>query len=107
MDNISEQLYPMNEPGVFVKAEFYYNIGGMNYLTGRVEKRGYYISVYPVKREQKDGYVTETSSAYTGVKQCLHECKRRSKNAEKAASEKLGVVLFVETHSAYAQSYDL
>lgn len=38
-----------------LKIELYYDLGGMNYFTGRAENRGYYLSVTPVERGMRDG----------------------------------------------------
>ena len=61
----------------FLKIEIYYNIGGMNYFTGRAENRGYYISVSPV---YKDG-ILESYTSFTGIKQCLSTVSRKSEKA--------------------------
>jgi hypothetical protein len=45
-----------------------YNKGGMNYFNHRSEPRGIYISVTPLKVENRGGYVMETYVAYSGVK---------------------------------------
>jgi hypothetical protein len=70
--------------GNTLKVEVYYNLGGMNYFTSRVEKRGYYLSVCPVKRTVSEcgSYATETYGAFTGVKELIMEVKRKSKKAE-------------------------
>lgn len=61
----------------FLKIEIYYNLGGMNYFTGRAENRGYYISVSPVYR---DG-ILESYTSFTGIKQCLTTVSRKSEKA--------------------------
>lgn len=65
----------------FLKIEFYYNLGGMNYFTGRPENRGYYISVSPV---YKNG-ITESYTSFTGAKQCLKAVPRKSEKAQREA----------------------
>ena len=65
----------------YLKVEVTYNIGGMNYFTGKDEPRGYYLSVLPVERDGR----FESYQAFSGVKQCILEVKRQSKKqAEKA-----------------------
>lgn len=64
-----------------LKVELYYELGGMNYFTGRAEARGYYLSVSPVQRSG----VFETYTGFTGVKHCLLPVSRQSKKAEKEA----------------------
>lgn len=47
--------------------------------------RGYYVSIVPVKLEEKNGYVTRTVEAYSGVKKHLLAVTRKSAKAEKEA----------------------
>lgn len=68
----------------FIKIELYYDLGGVNYFTHRIKPRGYYLSVYPV--EHARGF--ESFTAFTGVSECISECKRQSKKAEAEAREK-------------------
>lgn len=87
--NISEKYLKINEnthdKSTHIKICFCYDLGGMNYFTGREKKRGYYLTVYPV--EKKNGM--ESFTAFTGVSECVEECKRQSKKAEANALEKL------------------
>ena len=59
-----------------VKVQLYYSKGGMNYFTGKAEARGYYVSVSPVKIEVRDGWRSETTSAFSGIKECVREVSR-------------------------------
>ena len=72
---------------VFVKVETYYNLGGMNYFTYKVELRGYYLSVTPVERVDHGSYITESCTAFSGYKMLLKEVKRKSKKAEMEAEQ--------------------
>lgn len=72
---------------VFLKVEVYYNLGGMNYFTYKVEPRGYYLSVTPIERVNRGGYITETCAAFSGYKVLLKEVKRKSKKAETEAEQ--------------------
>lgn len=57
-----------------IEVNVYYSKGGMNYFTGRVTPRGYYISVKPVtKREGIISYVL-----FSGSGQLLLETNRYS-----------------------------
>ncbi len=67
-----------------IKVYVSYNIGGMNYFTGSVEQRGYYLHCTPVDRRENGG---EIVTAFTGAKQLLLEVKRKSKKAEQKAIE--------------------
>lgn len=71
----------------FIKIYVHYDLGGMNYFTGREKKRGYYITVLPVER----GGNLEGFTAFTGISELLAECKRKSTKAEIAALEKVPV----------------
>lgn len=66
-----------------IKVELYYCLGGLNVFTYKDEKRGYYISCCPVER--KRGF--ESFTAFSGWKQCLVECARKSK-AKQSEAEK-------------------
>lgn len=67
--------------GTHINVEVSYNKGGVSYFTGRTVRRGYYLSVQPVKRER--GMVSfELYSAHTLL---LMEASRYSvKQFEKA-----------------------
>ena len=79
-----------------LKSEVYYNKGGENVWNGRRERRGYYISVSPVKRERG----CESYTAWTGLKQCVLEVKRSSSKKANEAEEyfKNHVEEFIQTH---------
>jgi hypothetical protein len=64
-----------------LKIQVYYSKGGMNYFQGVNEPRGYYLSVSPVERVKGDGYTTESSTAFSGVKRLVLETKRSSDKA--------------------------
>lgn len=83
-----------NSQGVtHLKIELYYNLGGMNYFTNRVENRGYHLSVSPIKKVEKNGYISETYTAYSGITQNVKEVKRKSKKAELEAEQIANEVL--------------
>ena len=68
-----------NYPNVtHLKAEIYYSLGGMNYFTSKVERRGYYMSIMPVESSNRHGCVMESYTAFTGLKQCVFEVSRKS-----------------------------
>lgn len=50
--------------------------GGLNYWDYKQEEKGYYLSVSPVKRENHDGYSTETSTLFTGYKSFIQTANR-------------------------------
>lgn len=71
------------------KIQLYYNLGGENYFSGKQEKRGYYVSVTPVHLEDNGHYIVETSTAWSGIKECLLEVKRKSTKSENKAIDML------------------
>ena len=68
-----------------IKVDVFYDIGSD--WAWDYHPRGYYMSAVPVKVEDKGGYVAETSSAYSGVRQLIKEVKRKSKKSELEAEE--------------------
>lgn len=66
-----------NDKNNKIITEIYYDIGGMNYFTSKVKKRGYYFSITP--EERSDGFRTYTG--FSGVKTCILEVARKSKSA--------------------------
>ena len=69
----------------FLKCELYYSLGGMNYFTYKYERRRYYLSVSPVVKKDMDGCMMESYEAFSGIKKCLVEVKRKSKTKEALA----------------------
>jgi hypothetical protein len=66
----------------------YYDIGGYNLGTHKEKPRGYYISVTPVERWERNGLISESITAFTGYYDLLKPCNRKSKKAEAEALEK-------------------
>ena len=75
-----ERLYKVNNNtnATHLKAQIYYALGGSNMFTYENEARGYYVSVCPVKREERDGFTMESFIAFTGLKQCVLPVQRKS-----------------------------
>lgn len=65
-----------------LKTEVYYCLGGTNYFTGEPKKRGYYVSVTPVKKWTQNGVKMESFVAFTGFSKLIKEVSRKSKAAE-------------------------
>jgi len=76
-----------------IKVELYYYLGGYNYFTYKEEKRGYYISVTPVSRSERQGYTMESVTMFRGVKQLIKEVARKS---VKAATEATALAVEAE-----------
>lgn len=74
-----------NDKNNKITTEIYYDIGGMNYFTSKVEKRGYYFSITP--EEHSDGFRTYTG--FSGAKTCILEVARKSKSAYEKAKAML------------------
>lgn len=80
----------------FVRCGLHYSKGGHNCISGQPEKRGYYISVAPVKR---DGFL-ETYVLFTAGKWLTLECARRSPKRDAEALK-----MFDETHQNLARKF--
>lgn len=76
-----------------IKVHTFYDLGGMNYFTGRPNKRGFYVSCTPVKKEDRGGYGMESTILGSGYKQLCKEVTRRTKKAE-AEAEAVAEVLY-------------
>ena len=62
-----------------LKIEVYYDKGGINYFNGKVEPRGYWLSMRQVEREKRDnGIFIESYGMFSGAKSFLKEVKRYS-----------------------------
>lgn len=72
-----------------LRVEVYYNKGGYNLWTHKEEKRGYYASIMPVRR---DGFM-ESYTCFTGVKQLIKEVNRKSDKAYTDAVNAAGDVI--------------
>lgn len=70
-----------------VKCHLSYELGGVNWGTGKHEARGYYAHISPVSLEDFEGNVIESYVAFSGGKWLLVECGRQGakKEAEAAA----------------------
>jgi hypothetical protein len=62
--------------GQTYEVELFYALGGMNYFTGTVEGRGYYLSVRPV--EIGEGWKRYTG--FSGTKALVHPANRYGSN---------------------------
>lgn len=74
-----------NGTATHIKIELRYNLGGFNCFTYTEEKRGYYLHVSPVTRENRNGYTMESFTAFSGVKQLIKPVSRKSAKAERDA----------------------
>lgn len=64
-----------------LRVELTYDLGGYNLFDYTEKPRGYYLVVTPVTRQS--GF--ESFTAFTGLRRCVKEVKRKSKSAELAA----------------------
>lgn len=81
MKTIAEKNYNIksnNEKWNNLNISIYYSLGGMNYFSGKVEKRGYYFSITP--EEISRGFHSYT--AYSGRKALIKEVKRQTKKQD-------------------------
>ena len=86
-----KELVANTEGSTHIKIDTSYNLGSAT------SPRGYYLTVMPVTREQREGYSTESFMAYTGYRYLLKEVTRKSSKAEAAADqiaeEKAGAIV--------------
>lgn len=73
-----------------IRISVYYDLGGMNYFNGNVDKRGYWLSVRPSFISKENGYTSETFAICGGggYRHFLVECSRKSKKKAEEAIEK-------------------
>lgn len=64
-----------------LRVELTYDLGGYDMFNYTPKARGYYLVVTPVTRDAH----MESFTAFTGLRRCVKEVKRRSKGAELAA----------------------
>lgn len=86
MKTIAETNYNItakNEKWNNLNVSIYYDLGGMNYFSGKVEKRGYYFSITP--EEISRGFHSYT--AYSGRKALIKEVKRQTKKQDQIMTE--------------------
>lgn len=65
-----------------LEVEIYYSLGGMNYFTGNVNPRGYYLSVTPVTFEDRGGFTSISCTllgTYSGIKTLIEPATRFNK----------------------------
>ena len=90
----------------FLKIELSYNLGGYNVFTYKEEPRGYYLNVSPVHRENRGACITESYTAFTGVKKLIKTVTRKSSKAEAEAEVDAADILpdlidYVCRHNGY------
>lgn len=78
-----EYLKAKGENTNCIKVELYYQLGGFNCFTYKQEERGYVVGVSPI---QKSG-ICEIYTGFSGVKECIVPCSRKSKSSEAKALE--------------------
>lgn len=79
-----KKYYPVkanNNGTTDLRVELTYDLGGYNMFDYTKKARGYYLVVTPVTRERG----MESFTAFTGLRRCIKEVKRKSKGAELAA----------------------
>lgn len=71
-----------------IEVSLSYSLGGVNYATGRNERRGYYLYVTPIKVEERNGYSSVRTILFGGTKMFMspQEISRKSKKQRDIAS---------------------
>lgn len=77
-----------NDKATDLRIELTYDLGGYNLFDYTKKPRGYYLVVTPVTRQS--GF--ESFTAFTGLRKCIKEVKRKSKGAELAAIKEAELV---------------
>lgn len=77
-----------NDKATDLRVELTYDLGGYNMFDYTEKPRGYYLVVTPVTRQS--GF--ESFTAFTGLRKCIKEVKRRSKSAELSAIKEAELV---------------
>lgn len=72
-----------------IVVETYYHKGGMNYFTYKIDKRGLYLMIKPVFRQDKGGYYTEMYEGFSGYRFILKELGRKSEKQHRMMDELL------------------
>ena len=70
-----------------LSVELFYSLGGLNYWTSKEEPRGYYLSVTPVERYERNGIGMEGFIAFSGLKTLVKPVTRKSAKAEREAED--------------------
>ena len=86
-NNIHKEYLPTDKENTFLKIHVYYALGGMNYFTGKEERRGYYLLVTPVERSG----MIETYSAFSGYKHFISSATRFNKKTATNIALQFGV----------------
>jgi len=76
-----------NNDVTHIRIDIDYDLGGYSMLSYTPKPRGYYLSVVPVKREERYGCMMESFTAFSGYRQLLKEVTRKSAKAEKVAEQ--------------------
>ena len=77
-----------NDKATDLRVELTYDLGGYNMFDYTPKARGYYLVVTPVTRDAH----MESFTAFTGLRRCVKEVKRKSKSAELAAIKEAELV---------------
>ena len=84
--SITIGLYKLAKPNKFnqehLEVSVFYSLGGMNYFSGRVEPRGYWVSVQPMTKTR----MCMSYEGFTGVKGLIAKTHRFSQKALEEAS---------------------
>lgn len=77
---------PIDDKGNELKIEVYYDKGGMNYFSSKVDPRGYWLSIRAVNIERRErSIIVESYPMFSGVRRFLLEVKKKSDKAEQQA----------------------
>lgn len=85
-----------------IRVSINYELGGMSYISGNIEKRGYYLSVQPI---EKQGDFTKYTPS-NGYRHFLLEVTRKSERSLEVAKE-LSRDILEKIFNQYKDIYNL
>ncbi len=89
-DHRKKGMY-FEKDGQTYQFEVYYNLGGMNYFTGKVDPRGYWVSVTPIqlsKAGDNGEFVIKTVTVFTGARVIVYPASRYASRTLMEVSDK-------------------
>lgn len=79
MIEVKEGKYRDNKIGKVYEVEVYYSLGGMNYISGSVNRRGVYLSITPKDvGEKTTSYVLLGDPNKSGMRMFVQELQRKN-----------------------------
>ena len=86
-----KEISKEGDTGKHMKIDISYSLGGMNYFNGQVNRRGVYVHLSTVEKQQRSGYVSESYMPFdnSSFKILVLELKRKSEGKTQKVYEKI------------------